>query len=401
MKQVSFCLAALVACVISSPSANAGVPYNRDQRSLIVTHTGTGAGGADESRLQTTTFGMGTIGFGAQIVNGNSVADDVTFTLPTHIDTLTFYSYQTGSTTTPTYTDLRIQIWNAAPNQGGAVILGDFVTNRLASAAFSGVYRVTETTVGNSQRPIMAVTSADLDWDLNPGTYWIQVSFAGSLGSGPWAVPITILGQAGEPGANGLQCVAPTFGEPCIWNNAVDGGTNTPAQGFPISIVGTQADNANLFVSIDDQRSVVVQNTITSHDILIANPGPSDVVGARLQTSSSNYTALDWTCTVTSVVGTCPTSTGSGELDLLIDLPVGAGFRFTAEALSAATSGAAASRSATIATNLVVLETDSSDNASTDINDIVTDAVFDNGFEDTAGVTNATLRAILGLDDPN
>ena len=400
MKQVTICLAALVACAVASPSAHASVPYNRDQRSLIVTHVGTGAGGADESRLQTTTFGMTTIGFGAQISAGNSIADDVTFTVPTHIDTLTFYSYQTGSTTTPTYTDLRIQIWSGAPNQGGAVVLGDLVTNRFGSAAFSNVYRVTETTPGNSQRPIMAVTSVDLDWDLNPGTYWIQVSLGGSLASGPWAVPISILGQAGESGANGLQCVAPVAGDPCVWNNAMDGGTNTPPQGFPISIVGTQAETANLFVSVDDQRNVVVQNTVTAHDILIANPGPNAVLGARLQTTSSNYTALDWTCTPTAAVGTCPTASGTGELDLLIDLPVGAGFRFTAEALAGATAGVEASRSATIETNLVVIEVDSSDNQSTDSNNIVTDAVFENGFEDTSGVTTAALRDILGLD-PN
>lgn len=398
MKLLKICLTSLVSSVAAIPSANASVPYNRDQRSLIVTHVGTGAGGADESRLQTVTLGMTTIGFGSQISAGNSIADDVTFTIPTHIDTLSFYAYQTGSTTTPTFTDLRIRIWDAPPNQGGAVVFGDFVTNRFGAAAFGTVYRVTEPTPGNSTRPIMTVTSTDLNWDLNPGTYWIEVSFGGSLASGPWAVPITIAGQAGETGANGLQCIFDAGSGTCAWNNALDGGTGTPHQGFPISITGTQADNANLFVSIDDQRTIIDQNTVTTHDILVANPGPSEVIGARLQTSSSNYTALNWTCTPTAGVGTCPSATGTGELDVLLDLPVGAGLRFTADALSAATTGVTASRSASIATNLAVIETDHADNTASDNNDIVADAVFDNGFEDTLGVTSILLRDILGLD---
>lgn len=397
MKQLTWGFAALGLLAITTATAYASVPYNRDQRSLIVTHAAGGAGGADESRLQTSTLGMSTIGFGSQISVGNSIADDVTFTLPTHIDTLSFYAYQTGSTTTPTFTDLRVQIWNAPPNLGGTVVFGDLTTNRLGNASFGNVYRVTETTIGNTSRPIMTITSSDLNWDLNPGTYWIQFSLGGSLASGPWAVPISILGQSGETGANGLQCVWNATTGVCDWNNAADGGTGTPRQGFPISIVGTQADSANLFVSIDDQRSAIVQNTITTHEILIANPGPSDVIGARLQTTSSNYTATNWTCTPTTFVGTCPVSSGSGEIDLLIDLPAGAGFRFMADALSAASAGVTASRSATIASNLSVIETDSTDNADSDSNDIQADALFGNGFEDSIGVTSATLREILGL----
>jgi hypothetical protein len=41
---------------------------------------------------------------------------------------------------------------------------------------------------------------------LPPGTYWLDWQFGGSGSfSGPWAPPVTILGQTGKPGANALQ----------------------------------------------------------------------------------------------------------------------------------------------------------------------------------------------------
>ncbi len=233
-----------VAAIISIQVSNAQAPLNRDQRALLVTHPGAGALGADESRLQTVTLAMETIGFGAQFSVNNRIVEDVTFSSPTHIDVLTMYSYQTSSTTTSTFNDLRVQIYDGAPNAGGTVILGDMTTNRFATSAFTNIYRVTETAVGNTMRPIMSVSTVDLDWDLAPGTYWIEFQFGGSLTSGPWAPPISILGVNGEPGANALQGIPDTVTPTIInYNLATDGGTGNPPQGFPISIVGTQGEN--------------------------------------------------------------------------------------------------------------------------------------------------------------
>jgi hypothetical protein len=66
---------------------------------------GTGSGGANESVLYTTTFGMGTIGFGHQAASFNRVADDFTISdCHWRIDSIVFFGYQTGSTTTSTFT---------------------------------------------------------------------------------------------------------------------------------------------------------------------------------------------------------------------------------------------------------------------------------------------------------
>ena len=74
----------------------------------VLTHTGTGVGGADESWLQTT-LGMGIYGFGHAQSAGYRVADQ--FTIPAgetwDITNVTFFAYQSFAGTTSTMTVLR------------------------------------------------------------------------------------------------------------------------------------------------------------------------------------------------------------------------------------------------------------------------------------------------------
>jgi hypothetical protein len=193
----------------------------------LITHTGGGAGGADGSQLQTA-LGMTLYGFGHQISANNSVADD--FTVPAGpgwtVTQMTFFGYQTGSTTTSTINDVRVQLWNGPPNAGGSVIWGDLTTNRLASTTFSNIYRTLDTAPLDTNRPIMKVV-ATVPTSLAPGTYWVQWQMGGTLASGPWAPPITILGQTTT--GNALQDVAGT------WQAATDVGP----QGFKFIIEGT------------------------------------------------------------------------------------------------------------------------------------------------------------------
>ncbi len=172
----------------------------------LVTHPGGGAGGADASALQDVSLGLTIYGFGAQLSAGNRVADDfvVSYAGGWQIDTITFFTYQTGSGTTSTITGLNLQIWNGPPNAGGTVVWGDTTTNIMTSTIWSNDYRVLEGTLTNADRPIMAVVGT-VGTVLPPGTYWLDWQFNGTLASGPWAPPVTILGQTGKPGANALQ----------------------------------------------------------------------------------------------------------------------------------------------------------------------------------------------------
>ncbi|MCB0005474.1 MAG: hypothetical protein KDE04_03450 [Anaerolineales bacterium] len=201
----------------------------------LINSAGTGVGGADESVLQTTSLGLNTLGFGHQALNGNRVADDFTVFHAGgwDVSTITFYAYQTGSTTTSTMTGANLRIWDGVPAAVGSnVIWGDTSTNVMTSTTWSNIYRVTETTTGsNVDRPIMMVV-IEVNQQLPAGTYWLDWQVDGSLGSGPWAPPVTINGQAST--GNGLQ----SLDDGATFAAALDTGTGTPQQGFPFLIEG-------------------------------------------------------------------------------------------------------------------------------------------------------------------
>lgn len=119
-----------------------------------------------------------------------AVADD--FTIPAgqfwNLTELEFYGYQTGSSTTSTFTGMYVRIFNGSPLGGASVLWGDTTTNRLTSSVWSGVYRVFNGSIGDTTRPIMKnMVTLSGSPQLGPGTYYIAVSATGSLTSGPWA----------------------------------------------------------------------------------------------------------------------------------------------------------------------------------------------------------------------
>jgi hypothetical protein len=177
---------------------------------------------------------MNTLGFGHQVLNGNRVADDFVIADPDgwHIDEIVFYAYQSFSPTTSTITAVNLRIWDGPPGGGGAVIWGDTTTNVLTSTTFSNIFRVTETTGGGVDRPIME-NRVLVDADFPAGTYWLDWQTDGSLASGPWAPPVTITGQAAT--GNALQSLTDNG---ATWAPAVDSGTGTPQQGLPFVIEG-------------------------------------------------------------------------------------------------------------------------------------------------------------------
>ncbi len=198
----------------------------------LVNCAGCGAGGADESVLQSSTLLMTTLGFGHQVIAGNRVADDFTIADPAgwDIDQITFFAYQTNSPTNPSpFTAVNYQIWDGPPdNPGSSVVFGDTVTNRLVGTTWANMYRVSETTQGTTARPVFAnVASAGVS--LPAGTYWLDWQADGSLASGPWAPPVTIDGQTTT--GNALQYTG-------TWGPANDGGTLTQ-QGFPFILEGS------------------------------------------------------------------------------------------------------------------------------------------------------------------
>jgi len=214
-----------------TPGQNIPLPHNLDFVTLydngpLTTHPGGGFGGADASALQTA-LGMGTYGYGHQITAGLSIADDFTISgAAWNIDAIEFFAYQTGSSTTSTFTDYHVQIYDGDPSAGGSVIWGDLSTNVLSATTWTNIYRVLDTDLLASNRPIMVNTVNIVPaLNLSAGTYWIEWQAAGTLGSGPWAPAVTVLGSTGT--GNALQNTG-------AWAPAMDVGP----QDFPFIIYG-------------------------------------------------------------------------------------------------------------------------------------------------------------------
>jgi len=200
----------------------------------LVNSPGTGAGGDDESVLQSNTLGHTLIGYGHQVINDNRVADDFSVTgNGWEIESIDFFAYQTNETAS-TITAINLQIWDGVPGEPGSnVVFGDTVTNIMTSTAYSGIQRVTETTLGATNRQV-AVSNVAVGITLSPGTYWLDWQADGSGASGPWAPPITINGQLTT--GNALQSLAGAAFVPLV-----DTGTSSQ-QGLPFVIYGQTAE---------------------------------------------------------------------------------------------------------------------------------------------------------------
>jgi hypothetical protein len=78
---------------------------------------------------------------------------------------------------------------------------------------------------------------------------------------------------------------------------------------------------------------------------------------------------------------TCPAPSGTGGIDQLVDLPVGGVLRYAFTARVTAALGATVTNTVTISPPAGVLETDGADNTASDMNMVVPDGLFSNGFE--------------------
>lgn len=189
-------------------------------------HTGNGI-----SLVQDLSLGLTTLGFNHSDASSQRVADDFEAycRCGTRLDLAEFFAYQTGSTSASTFDTVRVQVWSGRPGDPGSVVLGgDLTTNRFGASAFNHVYRQTESGPSSNMRPIMTVT-ASINVVVPPGAAWIEWQTGGTLASGPWAVPITILGQAAT--GNGRHF------DGSAWVNAKDAGLQTQ-QGFPFRLYG-------------------------------------------------------------------------------------------------------------------------------------------------------------------
>jgi hypothetical protein len=315
---------------IIPPGQNIPLNYNGPAAVLydngpLVTHAGGGSGGADASALQTA-LGMGVYGFGHAISAGYTVADDFTISGDDWtIEELHFFAYQTGSSTTSTINDYRVQIYNGDPSTGGTVIWGDLSTNVFTSSTWSNIYRVLDTDLLASNRPIMETTvHLGTPIVLSAGTYWIRWQAGGTLSSGPWIPPVTVLGSTGT--GNAYQETGGT------WTAVTDVGP----QDFPFLVIGTSGGGGGglyyeSFESYISGQQVACQNPVDWTTWSMAPCGNDDaLVSSNYAQSGTNSALIDFSSPrwVDLVKPLGNVTSGHKEIRFSIYIPQGKGGYF-------------------------------------------------------------------------
>ncbi|NGX83279.1 GEVED domain-containing protein [Aequorivita sp. KMM 9714] len=221
------------------PRTQATVVYDNGPHVNVV-------GNPDLSVLESVTHGMNTLGGNVSNAAGFAYADDFELLAETEVTEITGYAYQTNATST-SINAMYVTIWDGNPSDASSTIVwGDQTTNVFSSVENINAYRVAENDQGGRARMIQKVNAAITGLTLSAGTYWLEYSFDGTGGSGPWQPPISILGETSTGDA--LQKTSTGWGP---W---LDTGLNTP-QGVPFQIHGEQAGGAGC------EWTVIVQGT--------------------------------------------------------------------------------------------------------------------------------------------
>jgi PKD repeat protein len=284
----------------------------------LVTHPGGGAGGADASALEPT---LSTFGFTASnstpgtVVGGVfRVADD--FTVPCGevwgINSISVFAYQTGSTTTSSFQSGNYRIWNGQPGVGGSFIVADHsASNQMTATSWTNAYRVQTTTLMDVARPIMRIDMSGNSIILGPGEYWLDYALNGSINSGPFVPPITILGS--NVTGNGVQDLGGGVYQPLV-----SGPVPGFAQGLPFEIdhnVGVPVGPVALFSASPATGSAPLLVSFTDASCAGATSWAWDfdndgITDSTVQNPSHTYTCPgSYTVALTVSDGVNPAST--------------------------------------------------------------------------------------------
>lgn len=125
-------------------------------------------------------------GAGAQISANNFVADDFSVAgAGWNVESLSFFSYQSFAASAFTFTGVNWSIVSGDVNSGTVVASG---STPVTNGGLAG-YRVTATTLTNTDRAIFQLNADVPNFSLAAGSYWLRWSMSGSLASGPWQPP--------------------------------------------------------------------------------------------------------------------------------------------------------------------------------------------------------------------
>jgi hypothetical protein len=192
------------AALLASPALAQSLLYDNG---TFVTHPGAAPNGADNSVSQPSPF-VPSLGNDHTTTNNGTlkIAENFTATAAWDLTELHFYEVQSQSANF--HTDFRIpeayvEVYNADPRQGGTIIAGDMVTNRLTGGVWTNCWRLLSNGAQSNARPIFQC-NIDMTWVpvLPPGEYWFAVSVEGEPGLTTAIGSIPLVQQ---PGMNSTQ----------------------------------------------------------------------------------------------------------------------------------------------------------------------------------------------------
>lgn len=223
--------------------------------SNIKTGTANGFNGANTSSIASTGTSFG---FSSNSATATSqLADDFAVAQQVNVSNVTVYGYSTSAAypnpPTSPFSGVTVSIWSAQPGSSGATILS---TSTTFTTSWTGVYRVTSTTLTNALRPVMALKASFPPVTLPAGSYWVSWGITGVAAPGNTAsafTPPRMNTNGTMPAGNSVQ--------------STDGGVSWIA----ITDLTTSA-TSDLPLLVEGTVSAVQTATTTS---LIGSPNPT------------------------------------------------------------------------------------------------------------------------------
>ncbi|MEM8961372.1 MAG: hypothetical protein AAGD38_07845 [Acidobacteriota bacterium] len=168
----------------------------------------------------------------------------------------------------------------------------------------------------------------------------------------------------------------------------------------------TLVPTADLSISKDDGVDIAIAGGQVTYTIVVANAGPSAVVGASVNdTFPSAITNVDWTCSATGT--TCPNALGNGDIVENPDLPAGSSLTYLAVATIDDSATGDLVNTATVAAPSGVDDPVPGNNSATDVDTLISlqadlRVTKDDGVDIAAPGSQVTYRIVatnLGPDN--
>ena len=140
---------------------------------------------------------------------------------------------------------------------------------------------------------------------------------------------------------------------------------------------------SDLRISMSNNTSQLLQGNLVVYDILIENTGLHPANAATLNNIvPAAITKVTWSCSPVGGSAPCPAFNGSGNnIVQVLDLPRGGALRYQVVGFVNATPGTIVENTATITALSFDDDINLSNNVATDLDSVVGDALFANGFE--------------------